>query len=437
MSDFALATLIFILVYVLIIVEKWHKTVVAIGGAAAVLIFKILTHNEAFRTEEFGVDWNVIVLLVSMMIIINIMRETGIFQWTAIKTAKLGRGEPFSILILLCIVTAVLSALLDNVTTVLLIAPVTILVANQLEVDPIPFLIAEALSSNIGGTATLIGDPPNIMIASRAELSFNQFLFNLAPVVIVILVVFLATIRFVWGKNLRARPEMKARLMAMDESEAITDRVLLIKSLIVLAVVMAGFGLHELLHFPPSTVALFGAATLMLISMREPHRVLHEVEWTTLFFFIGLFIVVGGLVKVGAIALMAKKVLKFTAGNLFATSMFMMWFSALASAIVDNIPYVATMNPLIIDMAKELWPGQTGHQLLHHVDLLPVWWSLALGACLGGNGSAIGASANVIVCGFAERAGYPISFRRFTKYGFPLMVESVIVATVYVWWRYY
>lgn len=437
MTDFYLAIIIFFAVYVFIVIEKWHKTVIALAGASVVLLLKILSQHEAFRTEEFGVDWNVIMLLVSMMIIVSIMRETGIFQWTAIKGAKLAKGEPFRIMAILCVVTAVLSALLDNVTTVLLIAPVTIVLANQLDIDPVPFLISEVLASNIGGTATLIGDPPNIMIASRAHLTFNQFILNLGPVVLIILVVYLFTIRFVWGSRLKVRPEMKERLLAMDESQMITDPVLLKKSLFVMGLVILGFGLHGMLGLQPASIALGGAALLMLLSGREPHKVLHEVEWTTLFFFIGLFIVVGGLVKVGAIGLMSQKVLDLTQGNMFATSMFILWFSAIASAVVDNIPYVATMNPLIVDMAKGLWPDKTELELLHHVDLLPVWWSLALGACLGGNGSAIGASANVIVCGVAERAGYPITFWRFTLYGFPLMVESVIIASIYVWLRYY
>jgi Na+/H+ antiporter NhaD/arsenite permease-like protein len=437
MSSLALGTLIFILVYVLIVVEKWHKSVVALAGASAVLLLKLVTQDNAFHSEELGVDWNVIFLLIGMMILISIMRETGIFQWTAIKSAKVGRGEPFRILVIFCIVTAVLSALLDNVTTVLLIAPVTIVVARELQVDAVPYLIAEALASNIGGTATLIGDPPNIMIASRAELSFNQFLIHLSPVVAVILVVFLFTIKFIWGNRLRTSPELKARILAMDEREALGNRRLLVQSLGVLTLVMVGFVMHHRLGLQPATIALSGAALLLVLSMHEPHKVLHEVEWTTLFFFIGLFIVIGAVVKVGLITILSNKALAFTKGNLFATSMLVLWFSAFASAIVDNIPYVATMNPLIIDMAKDLWPGQTGHALLHHVQLMPIWWSLALGACLGGNGTAIGASANVIICGLSEKAGYPISFKRFTLYGMPLMIESVAISMVYVWLRYY
>ena len=437
MSPLTLGTLIFILVYILIVVEKWHKTAVALGGAAAVLLVKLVSQDEAFHSEEYGVDWNVIFLLIGMMIIISIMRETGVFQWTAIRSAKLGRGEPFRILVILSVVTAVASAFLDNVTTVLLLAPVTIVVANQLEVDPIPFLISEVLASNIGGTATLIGDPPNIMIGSRAELSFNMFLEHLTPVIIIILAAFVLTVRFIWGKNLRTRPELKARILAMNEREAITDKPLLVKCLSVMALVIVGFVLHSRLGFEPATIALCGAAALLLISGHAPHKVLHEVEWTSLFFFIGLFIVVGAVVKVGLIGILAKKALALTQGNLFATSMLVLWFSAFASAIIDNIPYVATMNPLIIDMAKELWPGQTGHALLHHAQLMPIWWSLALGACLGGNGTLIGASANVITCGLAEKAGYPITFRRFTLYGMPIMIESVAISTIYIWLRYY
>lgn len=437
MSPLVIGTLIFVLVYALIVVEKWHKTSIALGGAAAVFLFKLLDQEEAFHSKEFGVDWNVIFLLIGMMMIINVIRETGFFQWTAIKSAKLGRGEPFRIMAIFAVVTAVISALLDNVTTVLLMAPVTIAVARELEIDPVPYLIVEALASNIGGTATLIGDPPNIMIASRAQLTFNDFLLNLAPVVVVILAVFVLTIRLIWGKNLTTRPELKARVLAMREEGAITDRPLLWKSGAVMALVIVGFVFHGRLGFEPATIALCGAAILLLITGFEPNRVLHEVEWTTLFFFIGLFIVVGAVVKVGLIGIMASKALALTQGNLFGTSMLVLWFSALASAIIDNIPYVATMNPLIVDMARELWPDESGVALLHHPDLLPIWWSLALGACLGGNGTAIGASANVIICGLSEKAGYPITFRRFTMYGMPLMIQSVIIATIYVWLRYY
>jgi len=437
-TSFWTATVIFLLAYALIISEKVHKTVIAIFGAALMLVLKILHQHEAFHMEEYGVDWNVIFLLISMMVIINLMRPTGIFEYIAVKSAKAGKGDPFRIMVVFAIVTAVLSALLDNVTTVLLITPVTLLIADALDVDPIPYLISCALASNIGGTATLIGDPPNIMIASKARLNFMDFIYHLTPVVLVLMVFYILAIKIIWGKKLVTRDELKARIMSMNEKEAIKDPVMLKKSLFVLGVVLTGFVFHGMLHFQPATVALFGAGLLLLLSnTHEPHHVLAEVEWPTIFFFMGLFIIVGGVVKVGLIKWMSLEVLKITQGNLFATSMVVMWFSAFASAIVDNIPYVATMNPLIIDMAKQLWPDFSGVQLLHHVDLMPLWWSLALGACLGGNGSAIGASANVIVVGMSEKTGKRISFMKFMAYGMPVMVMTVAVSTVYVWVRYY
>jgi Na+/H+ antiporter NhaD/arsenite permease-like protein len=437
-GTFWTATAIFIIAYAIIVSERVHKTAVAIFAAALMIVFKILQQHEAFHVEEFGVDWNVIFLLISMMVIINLMRPTGIFEYIAIKSAKIGKGEPFRIMVIFAIVTAVLSALLDNVTTVLLIVPVTILIADALEVDPIPYLISCALASNIGGTATLIGDPPNIMIASKAQLTFMEFVYHLAPVVVVLMVVYLLIIKALWGRKLKTRDELKQRVMAMDESAAIKNPVMLKKSLWVLGVVLIGFVFHGILHLQPATVALFGAGLLLLLSgIRNPHHVLAEVEWPTIFFFMGLFIIVGGVAKVGLIKWMSLKMLALTQGDMFATSMVIMWFSAFASAIVDNIPYVATMNPLVIDMAKQLWPNLSGTQLLHHPDLMPVWWSLALGACLGGNGSAIGASANVIVVGMSERIDKKITFLKFMLYGMPIMVITVAIATVYVWLRYY
>lgn len=435
---FWIATAIFVAAYVLIVSEKIHKTVVAIFAAGLMLVLKVLEQNEAFHLEEFGVDWNVIILLISMMVIINLMRPTGVFEYIAIRSAKFGKGEPFRIMTIFAVVTAVLSALLDNVTTVLLITPVTLLIADALDVDPIPYLLSCAFASNIGGTATLIGDPPNIMIASKAQLSFMDFIYHLTPVVIVMMVVYIFVIKFIWGKKLVTRDEFKQRIMNMNENEAIKDPIMLTKSLVVLGIVLTGFIFHGMLHFQPATVALFGAGLLLLLSRtHEPHHVLAEVEWPTIFFFMGLFIIVGGVVKVGLIKWMSLQILDLTQGNMFATSMVVMWFSAFASAIVDNIPYVATMNPLIVDMAKQLWPDLSGVQLLQHPDLMPLWWSLALGACLGGNGSAIGASANVIVVGMSEKAGKRISFFKFMAYGMPIMILTVAIASVYVWLRYY
>ena len=435
---FWIATILFIGAYALIVSEKIHKTIVAICGAAVMIVIGILTQDEAFHSLDLGVDWNVVFLLISMMVIINIMKPTGVFEYIAIKSAKAAKGEPFKIMAIFSVVTAFLSAFLDNVTTVLLIAPVTLLICQALELDVVPYLITEALASNIGGTATLIGDPPNIMIASKVQLDFMAFINNLTPVIIVVLVAYIISIKFIFGKRLSVREELKERVMAMNEKHAIKDPVLLKKSLIVLAITIVGFVFHGVLHLQPATIALFSAGLLLLISgIKNPHHVLSEVEWATIFFFIGLFIIIGGVVKVGLITWMSLEVLKITQGNLFGTSMVVMWFSAFASAFIDNIPYVATMNPLIIDMAKQLWPGLSGTQLLHHPDLMPIWWSLALGACLGGNGTAIGASANVIVVGMAEKMGHPISFKKFMLYGMPLMIESVIICTIYVWIRYY
>mgnify|MGYP001604193730 CR=1 FL=1 len=436
--SFWIATAIFILAYALIISEKIHKTILAMFGAALMIVLGIVTQEDAFHSMEFGIDWNVIFLLVSMMIIINIMKPTGLFEYIAIKSAKVARGEPFMIMAIFSVVTATISAFLDNVTTVLLVAPVTLLICQALELDVVPYLITETLASNIGGTATLIGDPPNIMIASKAQLDFMAFIYHLSPVIIVVLIAYVFTIKLIFGKRLHVKEELKQRVMAMNERDAIKDPVLLKKSLFVLAVTVTGFVFHGALHFEPATIALFGAGLLLLISgTKDPHHILAEAEWGTLFFFMGLFMIIGGVVKVGLIKWMSIEVLKLTQGNLLGTSMIVMWFSAFASAFIDNIPYVATMNPLIIDMAKQLWPNLSGTALLHHPDLMPIWWSLALGACLGGNGTAIGASANVIVVGMAEKMGKPISFKKFMLYGMPLMIESVIICTVYVWLRYY
>ena len=435
---FWVATVIFLLSYALIVQERIHKTIIAICGAALMIVIGIVTQDEAFHSLDLGVDWNVIFLLIGMMIIINIMKPTGVFEYIAIKSAKAVRGEPFKIMALFSIITAVISAFLDNVTTVLLIAPVTLLICQALELDIVPYLITEALASNIGGTATLIGDPPNIMIASKAQLDFMAFVYHLTPVIIIVLVAYIISIRLIFGKRLTVKEGLRQRVMAMDEKAAIKDPALLKKSLAILAVTMTGFVLHGILHLQPATIALFGAALLLLVSgIKDPHHILAEAEWATLFFFIGLFIIIGGVVKVGLITWISVKVLEITQGNLFGTSMIVLWFSAFASAFIDNIPYVATMNPLIIDMAKQLWPNLSGVNLLHHPDLMPMWWSLALGACLGGNGTAIGASANVIVVGMAEKAGHHISFRKFMLYGMPLMIESVIICTVYIWLRYY
>ncbi len=435
---FWIATAIFLAAYAMIMYEKIHKTFIALFGAVLLIALGIVTQEEAFSSLDFGIDWNVIFLLISMMVIINIMKPTGAFEYLAIKGAKIGKGQPFRILVIFAVVTAIVSAFLDNVTTVLLIAPVTIFICKDLKLDVVPFLITEALASNIGGTATLIGDPPNIMIGSKAQLGFMPFVYHLTPVIIIVLIVFIITIKFVFGKKFVVHEEQRAKVMAMNEKETIKDPVLLRKSLAVLVLTIAGFVFHGTLHLEPATIALFGASLLLLISgIKSPQHIFAQAEWAALFFFMGLFIIIGAVVKVGLIKWMSIQVLALTQGNLLGTSMIVLWFSAFASAFIDNIPYVATMNPLIINMAHQLWPNLSGTALLHHPDLMPMWWSLALGACLGGNGTAIGASANVVVVGMAEQAGRPISFRKFMLYGMPLMIESVLICTLYIWLRYY
>jgi Na+/H+ antiporter NhaD/arsenite permease-like protein len=440
---FWIATTIFVAAYAVIVSEKIHKTKVALFGAALTLATKVLTQHDALHDVDLGVDWNVIFLLISMMLIVNVMTRTGVFQYVAVKAAKIARGEPFAIMAIFAVVTAVASAFLDNVTTVLLLAPVTLLVAEELEIDPVPFLITEALASNIGGTATLIGDPPNIMIASKAGLDFMDFLVHLAPAIVVIMAAWMLSWKVIFGRRLAVREELKARILAMNEKALIKDAALLRKSGLILGATIVGFMLHGFLGYEPATVALLGASTLLLVSGADPQKALEEVEWSTIFFFMGLFIIIGGTVKAGLIDVFAQKVIALThptKDSMLALSMVMVWFSGIASAIVDNIPFVATMNPLLAELAeKVLGPTTdlTGQALYTHPAMMPVWWSLALGACLGGNGTAIGASANVIVCGLSEKAGHRITFARFLKYGVPVTLGTITLSMLYIYLRYY
>lgn len=441
---FWIATSVFFISYAVIISEKVHKTKVALFGAAVILITKVLLQHEALYDLDLGVDWNVIFLLISMMIIINIMMKTGIFQYVAIRCAKLAGGAPFRIMVLFAVVTAVGSAFLDNVTTVLLMSPVTLLICDQLEIDPIPYLITEALASNIGGTATLIGDPPNIMIASKAGLHFMDFLIHLTPAIICIFLVWMGVWKLVFGHRLHVSREQQQRILSLNEVEQIKNRPLLKKSLIVLAFTITGFVLHGFLHYEPATVALAGAATLLIISGEEPGEILAEVEWPTIFFFIGLFIIVGAIVKVGLVAKMSEAMIAAThpqPDDMTVLALVMLWFSACCSAIVDNIPFVATMNPLLVDLARQVQGLPPGSVLspdnLQSSAMMPVWWALALGACLGGNGSPIGASANVIIIGLGEKAGHKITFLRFLKYGLPVMLLTVFLSMIYLVLRYY
>lgn len=412
------ASLIFIASYVLIIWEKIHRTAVALLGAVLILLSGILSQERAIAAIEF----NTIGLLIGMMIIVGITRRTGVFEYIAIRAAKWAKAEPLRIMIVLSVITAIASALLDNVTTVLLIVPVTISILNKLKMNPVPFLITEIIASNIGGTATLIGDPPNIMIGGYTGLSFLAFLFNLGPIALLTFIVTIFILKAIYRKQLVVAPELKENLMSIDETKEIRDRKLLQKSLTVLALTMVGFVLHEFLHLESATVALAGAAILLVISKQNPEHILETVEWSVIFFFVGLFILVGGLVEVGIIESIARAGLALTGGALLPTGMLILWLSAIASSFVDNIPFVATMIPLIQEMGR----------LGNISDLTPLWWSLALGGCLGGNGSLVGAAANVIVAGMAERKGFPISFMEFLKIGFPIMLFSIVLASIYL-----
>lgn len=418
---------VFVVVYVLIATERVNRAAAAIGGAAIVVAVGIVGADEAFYSHDTGVDWNVIFLLLGMMIIVGVLRQTGVFEFLAIWAAKRARGKPYGVMALLCAVTAIASAGLDNVTTVLLIAPVTLLVCERLGVNPVPYLISEALASNIGGTSTLVGDPPNIIIASRGGLTFNDFLVNLAPFIVFLMLVFIAMCRLLFRKTFVTDPERVKAVMQLNEKEAIADPRLLLRSLIVLGLVMVAFVLHPVLGLEPSVVALLGAALLILVSGLSPTTYLAEVEWETLVFFAGLFILVGSLVEVGVIDTVANALVEATSGKPTLSMILLLGGSAVFSGVVDNIPYVATMAPVVSDLVRAEGGGNGGHVL---------WWALALGADLGGNATAIGASANVVILGIAKRHGHPISFWQFTRYGIVVMVVTVGLSIPYLWLRY-
>jgi Na+/H+ antiporter NhaD/arsenite permease-like protein len=425
MSD-VIAVFIFVGAYVLIATEWVHRVVVALVGAALMLLFQIVDAHDAFFSEEFGIEWNVIMLLFGMMIIVGVLRHTGVFEYLAIWSAKRAKGRPFTVMTMLILITAGASALLDNVTTLLLVAPVTILITERLGAPATPFVIAEVLASNIGGTATLVGDPPNIIIASEAGLSYLDFLANLLPIVVILLLVFLLMARRTFASALTFHPEQVTEVMELDEREALVPGPLLPRALAVLGVVTLGFVLQGQLDYDPAVVALMGAGVLLLVAKSDPDRFLAEVEWHTLAFFMGLFIMVGALVKTGVIEDLAAWVTDVTGGDLFAATMLILIVSAVLSAIVDNIPYVATMAPLVAQLAVTI-PGDT----------TVLWWALALGADLGGNATSIGASANVVALGVAERAGFKIRFTEYLRYGVPVTLVTVALSAVYLWLRYF
>jgi len=419
-----LVVLVFSAVYVLIATERINRTVAALVGAGIMVVLGVVDAHGAFFDEHTAIDWNVIFLLLGMMVIVSVLKQTGVFEFLAIWAAKRARGRPFAVMVMLVLITSIASALLDNVTTVLLVAPVTLLVCERMGVRPESFLIAEALASNIAGTSTLVGDPPNIIIASRAGLTFNDFLVHLAPLVVVLLVLFVGLCWLLWGRTLRLDPKRARTIMALDEREAIRDKGLLIKALAVLAAVLLGFVLQGVLGLEPSLTALLGAGALILLSGLPADEYLAEVEWGTLLFFMGLFIMVGALVRVGLIERLGEWLTGSVGHNELLAGSLLLWVSGILSAIVDNIPYVATMSPLVSDLVS----SGAGDRSL--------WWALALGADLGGNATAIGASANVVVLGIAARNRHAISFWEFTKYGLVVAFVTLLVSWGYWVLRY-
>lgn len=411
---------VFLLVMAAIISEKVHRSVAALAGAVVLLLAHVLTID----TAADYVDLNTIGVLVGMMLFVSVVKSSGLFEYIAIRSAKLTRGQPMAILAVFAVITAVLSAFLDNVTTVLLIGPMTIAITQILDVNPVPFLLSQIMASNIGGTATLIGDPPNIMIGSAAGLGFTDFILNTGPVVLIILAVVVGIFILMYRGNLHVESENMEKVMDLDEKLAIKDVSLLRKSVIMIVLVVIGFVFHDQLGIESATVALTAAGVMLLIGGQDAEDVILGVEWSTILFFIGLFVVVGGLNSTGVIAMLANGMLNLVGDNEMLAIVLILWASALISAFLDNIPFVATLIPMIQTM-------QQGG-----MDVLPLWWALSLGACLGGNGSLIGASANVVLAGVSAKNGYPITFMSYLRKGFPLMLLSIVICTVYLLIRF-
>jgi Na+/H+ antiporter NhaD/arsenite permease-like protein len=411
---------VFLGTYVLIATERIHKTIAAMAGGVAMILLGIVTQEQAFE----HIDFNVIFLLAGMMILAGIIRKTGVFGWMAVRAARFAGGDAYRVLVVMSVITAVASALLDNVTTVVLVGPITLFLAARLGLNPMPLIIAEILASNIGGTATLIGDPPNILIASAANIDFATFFLNMAPLAGIVLVVFLVAARWLFRGQLVVDPQMRDALLALDERQMITDPTLLRSSLVVLGLTLLGFLLHGPLGYEPATVALTGAVALMVVARESPQEVLREVEWPTLFFFIGLFMLIAGVIEIGMIEAIATALTDVTGGALAGGAMVILWLSAVLSGVVDNIPYTATMLPVVEQMSEP----HGGSQVL--------WWALAAGADMGGNLTIIGASANVILASMSEREGHPIGFWTFMRYAAPVTLGSILVSSAYIWLRY-
>lgn len=411
-----IATLIFLLVMVAIISEKVNRCVASLGGSLLMILFKILPLESGLS----HIDFNTIGVLIGMMLFVAVVKNSGLFEYIAIWTAKKTNGDPWKIMISFVFITAILSALLDNVTTVLLIGPMTIVITNILRINPIPFLITQIIASNIGGTATLIGDPPNIMIGSAANLSFMDFLINLGPVVVILLLIMIICFKFLFKNMLIIDKNCTRNILKLDEKKSIKDKSLLIKSIIVMAFILLGFMLHNKLNLDSCIVALTGATIMLIIGKQDIDEILSSVEWSTILFFTGLFVIVGGLEEVGLINKLATFLIDATDGHLVLTMLIILWLSAIVSSFLDNIPFVATLIPLILTMETQ------------GINIEPLWWAVSLGACLGGNGTLVGASANIVLASVGEKHGYPLSFKEYFKFGFPLMILSILISTVYL-----
>jgi Na+/H+ antiporter NhaD/arsenite permease-like protein len=418
--DVFLAGGVFLVAYGLIASERFDRTLVALLAGLLVIVLGVIDQEEAFA----AIDFNVIFLLAGMMILAGGLAKTGFFEYVAGHAIRLSRGEPFRLLIVLAILTAALAALLDNVTTVVLLTPVTLSIARTLKVSPFPYLLSQVFASNIGGTATLIGDPPNILIGSAAGLDFGDFLVNLTPVVLVIMVAFVGLMRVAFGRSMQDDVDRLDLLARIDPASSISDRPLMIRSLVVLALTIVGFLAHSAIGLEAATVALLGATVLMIVGRLDPHEALRDIEWNTLFFFVGLFMLIEAVVHVGIVGGIADALADATGGRLAVATLGLLWFSALASAIVDNIPYTATAIPIVQRLAES------------GLEANPLWWSLALGACLGGNLTIVGASANIVVANLAARDGHPITFMQFFRYGLGVVFASLVISSAYVWLRY-
>lgn len=420
-----IALAIFGVTYLFIITEWINKMLAALLGGFLIVVLGIVEQSRAFM----AVDWNVIFLLIGMMLVMSVLRETGVFQYIAIKTAKFSKAQPLRIILLMFVITAVISAFLDNVTTVMILVPIALVIAQQLAISPIPFIVTMAIASNIGGTATMIGDPPNILIGSATDYSFMDFIYNLTPVIVVVTIASVAVTYFLYRKVMKVTNENRARLMSFEEKNLITNKKLLIICLIVVGLMLLGFALQDVLHLEVAAIAMVSGLVLLAVNNRKhvDKVLMHGIDWSTIFFFIGLFMIVESLVETGFIELISQKILQFSGKDLRLTSIVILWFSGIFSAVIDNVPFVTTMIPLIKSIGTH-FPAEAMH---------PIWWSLSLGACLGGNGTMIGASANIVSIGIAHKNGVRISFMDFTKIGLVYTIISLAISTLYIMMRYY